>query len=157
FDLKDGLERCSFPVPKNETLGFDFSPDGKWLAYVTREPNDPAYVVVTRNLETTGVGPTLRPGRVTFLSNARALASSPDGKEIAVSSAHNFSPDDRFKSRILRWSWPDGKPLSTIEWGDGTIEALRYSPNSGKLAAIIEQGIYTVSFEPENNKSTIDF
>jgi serine/threonine protein kinase len=157
FDLKDGVERWSFPLPKNEALGFDFSPNGKWLAYVAREPNDPAYVVVTRNLATTGVGPILRPGRETFLSNARALAFSPGGKEIAVSSAYNFAPNDHFKSRILRWSWPEGEPLSTIEWGDGTIEALRYSTNSRKLAAIIERGIYTVSFEPENNKSTIDF
>jgi len=82
----------------------------------------------------------LKPAGEFSLQNARVLAFTPAGKELAVASAHNFA-NDRFKSRVFRWTFPEREPLASLEWLDGTIIGLRYTADGRYLAGVTDEGV----------------
>jgi len=141
FDSVTGKERFTIERPKAHSSAFAFSPDADWLAAIVPSKTNSAAHMVKFFSTADGSGDLeLKPGRGQVLANAHALAISQDGKRLAVSSAHNFAPNDRFRSRIHRWvrnvvgaAWEE---LPPFEWQEGTVEGLRFTADGGELLAV---------------------
>jgi hypothetical protein len=142
FDAATGKERFTVARPPNDCTAFGFTPDGKQLAYLTRNLREESVLRVADAMEGTDLGKELRP-KDSYFSNALALAFSPDGKRLAVSSAYNQWGRNVFQSRLHRWEWPGGKQLpATAEAQDGAIVAVRFTPDGSEVAAVSEREEY---------------
>jgi tRNA A-37 threonylcarbamoyl transferase component Bud32 len=139
FDVVTGKELFTIPRPRSDSTAFGFTPDGKHLAYITRNEDDTETVlrgIDVRDRST--VGSELKPKAGEF-SNARALAFSRDGKRLAVSSAHVRQDLKTFQSCLHRWEWPSGKHLPMgVDVHLGTIEAIRFTSSGKEILAITD-------------------
>jgi WD40 repeat protein len=150
FDAITGEERFTVGRPKSHCTAFGFTPDGKRLTFLI-QTESPEHVLPTVNVRTVDArdgkpsGKDLKPPLGRNFLNSRALAYSPDGNLLTVSSTHNARPDDRWESRILRWEVPaDGaefRELDPLEQQDGTIAYLRFTADGGYLAAQSDNGV----------------
>ncbi len=135
FDADTGKERFTVARPKSDCTAFGFTPDGKQLAYLTPADDGESVLRVVDAQDGKGGGKDLKPKR-SYFSNAHALAFSPDGKRLAVSSAYNQPDGTTFRSRLHRWEWPSGKELPMPEeTQDGVIEAAGFTSNGNEELA----------------------
>ncbi len=143
FDAVTGKERFTIERAKSHCTAFGFTPDSRAIAFLAHVggPDHVLRFVDSRTGEKSD--PELKPA-TTAISNAHALAFSPDGKRLAIASSENFGSDTQFfRSRIIRWEVSRGssvpKELPTLEWQDGEIKALRFGPNGEMLVAAADQ------------------
>jgi hypothetical protein len=165
FDAASGKERFTIDRPRTHCTAFGFSPDGKRLAYLA--PDGPGHVLrvvdvadghrVEKDLKP-------RPGRAFF--NSHALAYSMDGNRLAVSVAYNAKPDNHWESQILRWELAPGgdgpRELDPLGQQEGTIEALRFTPNGSQVLAVAGTHTWTAwdweTGKPSRrNEAEVDF
>jgi tRNA A-37 threonylcarbamoyl transferase component Bud32 len=136
FDVASGRERFAVDRPKTNSTAFGFSHNGQHLAFVAAEPSG-EHVLRVVSAADGGSYQRLTP-KSGNLANARALAYSPDGQRLVVSSSEAFS-NNRSRSRIHRWQFADGervpRSLDPLEWQDGTIEALRFTVYGAEVLA----------------------
>jgi WD40 repeat protein len=138
FDAATGKERFTLARPQTHCTAFGFTHDGQRLAYLTPADGPDHVLRVVDAADGRPVGTDLKPQAGRTFSNSHALVYSADGNRLAVSSAHNFDADQRIKSRVNRWELPpDAGPreLDPLQWQDGTIETLRFTPSGSEVLA----------------------
>jgi tRNA A-37 threonylcarbamoyl transferase component Bud32 len=146
FDTATGKERFTIGRSRSHCTAFGFTPDGEHLAYLTQAGSDHVLRVVDAR-DGSPYGKDLKPGEGRSFLNSHALAYSPDGKRLAVSSAHNIGPDNHWESRVLRWEIPaDGaepRALDPLQWQEGMIQVMRFTADGSEVLTVSDTTLAT--------------
>jgi WD40 repeat protein/tRNA A-37 threonylcarbamoyl transferase component Bud32 len=140
FDPDTGEERFTIHRPQSHGTAFGFSPDSKHLAFVVAATPSEQVLRIVDAVDGHAVEKDLKPGAGREFVNSHALAFSPDGNRLAVSSAYNAVPDNHWKSHVLRWELaPDGmgpRELEPLDGLNGRIEAVRFTGDGSEVLAV---------------------
>jgi serine/threonine protein kinase/WD40 repeat protein len=135
FDAATGKERFTISRFPTEATAFGFTPNSSQIAFVTDTVPGERVIRFAAIADGAAVGRDLKTLHGELV-NSRALAFSPDGKRLVVSSAHGFDPADRFRSRIHCWELPAGKEVPPLEWQEGTTEQMQFTADGAEVLAV---------------------
>jgi WD40 repeat protein len=141
FNARTGKERFTITRPKTDSPAFGFMPDKPILAYLEPDIKRPGEHLVRFVSTVDGLELFWMINQDSNrLSNARALAFSPDGKQLAISCANNFGTENEFYSDIYRYELEDGekprfKSIPKLGPQDGTIETMRFAADGKSVFA----------------------
>jgi tRNA A-37 threonylcarbamoyl transferase component Bud32 len=141
FDAATGRERFRIDRPRTHCTAFGFTPDGKRLAYLVTIDGGGDHVLSWVDAgDGEPAGKDLRPQPGRGFSNSHALAYSPDGKRLAVSSAYNGDTPSGWQSRVLRWEvsgeGTEFRELEPLPWWDGMVKEMRFTAGGSELLTV---------------------
>jgi hypothetical protein len=140
FDAATGRERFTVGRPRTHCTAFGFTPSSKHLAYLAPTEDGREHVLrLADALSGEPAGKELQPPADRAFSNSHALAFSPDGRRLAVSSAVNAGSMSGWQSRVLRWEVTGGtefRERDPLPWQDGMIRQMRFTADGHEVLTV---------------------
>jgi WD40 repeat protein len=144
FDAATGLERFTVRRANTHCLAFGFTPDSSRLVYMTPARGDSHVLRIVNVGDGHTVEPDLKSNGSWRIMNARALAFSPDGTRLAISSVTNAGPDNHWESGVFQWEHVRGEGWRELGFLDGLlgmIEDLRFTGDGSEVLAVNGTGL----------------
>jgi WD40 repeat protein len=143
WDLSSGKEQGSFRARPNGVLSLSFSPDGKRLAYTSREfePNEAGKRVLSFRASTVAVRDLATGKDVHTFHFPKALARVVhfDGRHLLANVVDAPLSQTKMGSVMKRWDLATGKDRELLRRDDGPASTLALAPDARSALLLVEQ------------------